>query len=164
LASDFVRIGRIVGSFGIKGQVKVAVETDFDQRFKPGSRVRLEQDWVEIKASSWHKGQLILKIVGVDDRTHADSLQWKSLSIPIDQRPKLDENQFFADDLIGMQVITDTGKALGTVDDVLAYPAQDLLQVGSVLIPMVHEFILDIDPEAKVIKIAPIEGLLEQDR
>jgi 16S rRNA processing protein RimM len=157
--SEFLRVGRIVGSFGIKGQVKVEPLTDFPERMSPGSRIRLDDNWIEIERASWHKGQLILTIEGVPDRTAADGLKWKYLEAPATERPELDEDEFYTSDLYGLEVLTAAGERLGVVDDIIEGPAHDILVVGQIMIPTVKEFVKDVDLEAERITVELIPGM-----
>ncbi|HZH98741.1 MAG TPA: ribosome maturation factor RimM [Fimbriimonadaceae bacterium] len=157
--SEFMRVGRIVGSFGIKGQVKVEPLTDFPERMSPGARIRLDNDWIEIQKASWHKNQLILTIEGVPDRTAADGLKWKYLEAPAGERPELDEDEYYTVDLINVEVFTAEGEGLGPVDDVIEGPAHDILVVGEIMIPAVKEFVKDVDLEAGRITVELIPGM-----
>jgi 16S rRNA processing protein RimM len=60
-----------------------------------------------------------------------------------------------------MDVVTTEGKAVGKVTSVLSYPAQDMLEIGETLIPVVKEFIERIDLDAKTITVKPIKGMIE---
>jgi len=159
--SKTIRVGQIVGAFGIRGQVKVKALTDFIERFDVGRQVLLNGEWAEIKASSEHKGAIILSLGGVKDRTAAEALQWAYLEAVADERPELDEDEFLSSDLIGLEAVDKTGKKLGTVKRVDRYPAHDVLVVDQVLIPAVSEFVLDVDLKAKKIVLNPIPGMFD---
>ena len=84
-----MRVGQIVGAFGIKGQVKVQPMTDFLERFQKGTRLRLKDNWVEFEAFSLHKDRPLLKLSGIDDANAAEALQWEYLEAAVDKRPEL---------------------------------------------------------------------------
>ncbi len=154
-----VRIGRIVGAHGLKGQLKVEPMTDFADRFAPGSRLRAKGRWLTVESFAMHKGRPLMKLEGVDDVQAAKDLQWEFLEaagVP----PKLEEDEYLASELVGMEVVEETGKSLGTVDEVLFLPAQDVLQVGPVMIPIVKEFVRSIDLERRRITVRLIPGML----
>lgn len=158
--SRLIRVGQIVGAFGIKGQVKVEPLTDFiEDRFDLDSTLYLKGEQVSIQTIADHKSHLIVKFKGIDDRTQAESLQWAYLEAPEDERPDLEEDEFMLEDLIGLAVITTSGERLGNVSEVLFYPAQDIIIVGEHQIPMVKEFVKDVDLEAGEIKVELIEGM-----
>jgi len=158
-----MQIGRIVGAHGLKGQVKVEPLTDFADRFAVGARVLLKGAWHTIETSTIHKGRPLIKLSEVNDLTAAEKFQWEYLEVAQDDRPDLDEDEFLIDDLIGLRVVTTEGRELGEVDDVLALPAQDVLQVGDILIPAVKEFVKDVDLDNEVITVQLIPGMLPDD-
>ena len=154
-----VRVGQIVGAFGLRGQVKVEPLTDFMERFEKGSKLLLKGDWITVVDSSVHKGRPLLKLSGVDSATAAEALQWQYLEANAEERPELEEDEFFTEDLIGLAVFTDEGEKLGEVDDVLALPAQDVLKIGEIMIPVVKEFVKDVDLETGQITVHLIPGM-----
>jgi 16S rRNA processing protein RimM len=159
----FIRIGQIVGAFGLRGEVKVQPLTDFEERFRPGARLRLKGDWVTIETSRDHKGRPLLKLSGIDDLTTAEALQWEYLEGIEEDLPELDEDEFLAEDLIGLRVVTASGEELGKVDEVLSYPAQDILRVGAIMIPMVEQFVREIDLDEEKITVELIPGMRPED-
>ncbi len=149
-----------MGAFGIKGQVKVNPLTDFiEDRFDEDASLFLKGEQVEIEELSVHKSHLIIKFKGVNDRTQAEALQWQYLEAPEDERPELEEDEFMAEDLIGLEVYTIDGERLGNVSEILFYPANDLLVVGDHEIPIVKEFVKEIDLDSKRITVKLIEGM-----
>ena len=73
--------------------------------------------------------------------------------------PELDEDEYFTEDLLDLEVFTTSGEKLGVVDDVLPYPAHDTLQVGEILIPVVKQFVKKIDLEEGRIEVELIPGM-----
>ena len=155
---DFIQIGRIVGAFGLKGELKVDPMTDFLDRFQKGSRLRLNGDWVTVESVRMHKGRPLVKLSGIDDATAAEKLQWAYLEGE-QQELELDDDEYLAEDLVGMQVFSVSGELIGEVDEVLAYPAQDILKVGEIMIPMVQQFIKEIDLEEEKITVELLPGM-----
>jgi len=159
-AKPFVRVGQIVGAHGLKGQVKVQPLSDFFDYFEPGSRLRLNDTWVEVKEAQVHKNRLLLKLVGISDRNQAEALQWAYLEAQAEE-VELEEDEYRADDLVGLHVFTTDGEDLGKVQEVLPLPAQDVLQVGTLMIPLVKQFIKNIDLDQKRITVELIPGMRE---
>ena len=143
--SELLQVGRIVSTFGLRGQVKVELMTDFEERLGKGRRLRLKDDWVVVESCSWQKDRLLLKLSGVDSIDQAKALQWEYLSVPADEEPELDEDEYLVSDLEGMKVVTVDGQELGEVDEVAEYPAQDILVIGEIMIPLAKQFVKDID-------------------
>jgi 16S rRNA processing protein RimM len=102
-----------------------------------------------------------MKLEGVNDKTAADALQWEYLEAIVTERPVLEEDEFFVEDLIGLRVVSEDGRELGKIDDIVPNPAHDILQVGAVLIPVVKEFVKEIDLEAGVVTVHLIPGLAD---
>lgn len=144
------------------GTVKVEPLTDFWERFSTGSRLRLNDTWVEVLASRVHKNRPLIRLSGVDSLTKAQALQWQYLEAPAESRPPLEEDEFLTEDLIGMRVITVEGQDLGEVEDVLRMPAHDVIQVGAVLIPAIKEFVKMVDFDTNSITVQLIPGMLEE--
>ncbi|MFN8220950.1 MAG: ribosome maturation factor RimM [Fimbriimonadales bacterium] len=160
-SDDWVSIGQIVGAFGLKGQVKVKPLTDFPSRFEPGTRLRIDGEWYEVEKVTWNNDRPLVKLDRVKKREQAEALQWKYLEVPASSLPELEEDEFLVEDLLGMKVISTDGNELGVVDDILNMPAQDILVVGKLMIPVVKEFVKDIDLDGETIKVELIPGMLE---
>jgi 16S rRNA processing protein RimM len=108
---------------------------------------------------------VVVKMVGVDSREDTEAYRQMSVFADAEDLPPLEEDEFFIHDLVGLDVSDEDGGAVGTVTDVLHLPAQDVLVVSRsgrepAMIPVVDEFIVDIDVEARRIVVRPIEGLL----
>jgi len=142
--------------------VKVVPMTDFLERFEKGSKLRLKGEWVTVEGFKIHKKRPLLRLSGVTTATAAEGLQWEYLEIPTAQKPELEEDEFLSEDLIGLKVITVEGKELGEVDDVIPMPAHDVIQVGTLLIPAVREFVKEIDFDENVMTVQLIPGMLDE--
>ena len=153
-----IRIGQIVGSFGVHGTVKVEPLTDFAERFAPGAPVFIDSCRREIVSCHWHKGQARLVLEGVGSCEEAEALRWKFLTVPASDRPSLGDGEYLSADLIGLRVL-EGGREIGRVEEVTRTPAHDLLKVNGVLIPFVRQFVKRVDLEEGVIEVELIEGL-----
>lgn len=106
-----------------------------------------------------------LKLKGVDDRTVAKRLRGKLLFVDEAHRAKLPRGQYFVHDVLGLAVSEEGGGDLGTVADVLRYPASDVYVVrgerGEILIPAVKEFIRSVDMGTRKMTVRLIEGMTE---
>lgn len=156
-----ITIGQIVGPHGIQGGVRVKALTEFAERFDKGRQVYINGVAHTIRRTMWHKDQVRLDLDGVQGRDAAEALKWAFLTVPADDLPELEEEEFLTSDLIGLEVSTVDGKPLGQVTDVLPNPAHDILVIGELLIPAVHEFVKDIDLDAGTVTVELIEGMLE---
>ncbi|HRK23221.1 MAG TPA: ribosome maturation factor RimM [Fimbriimonadaceae bacterium] len=159
--SERVPVGRIVGAFGIRGQVKVEPLTDFLERFDKGAVLYLDGEPLRITGSQIHKGRILLSFKEVPDANAAEKLQWKTLEADPIEDLELEEDEFLTEDLIGLLVLTEDGRPLGKVDNVLPYPAQDILVVDRLMIPAVKEFVRSVDLEKGQIVVRLLEGMEE---
>lgn len=157
--SEHVGIGTVVGSFSLDGRIKVAPMTDFDERFDKGRTVFLKGQPYEIGSCTWYNGQARLKLVGVDKVEQADALRGNVMTVPIDERPELQEDVYYTPDLIGLRVFDQDGTEIGTVEEVLPFPAHDLFRVGNALIPATKSFVKEISMAERTMKVELIEGM-----
>lgn len=174
-SESLLLIGRIWRAHGVRGEVKIIPETDEPERFEDLTVVYMgrtattaEPREVEsVRFQPTKRGTIVItKLVGVDSRESAEALREASVFAQEEDLPPLEEGEFFLHDLVGLSVLTDEGEQVGTVDDVIAGPAQAIIVVaragrGSVMIPAVDEFVEDINLEAGRVVIRPIEGMLE---
>lgn len=156
---NHVRVGRIVGVHGLKGEVKVEILTDFVERLDQGRRLRLQGNWVTVENARFQSGRLVLKLSGIEDVEAAKGLQWEFLEGPADERPELEEDEYITADLIGLRVMTAEGEEIGKVDDVLLMPAHDVLVVGHMMIPAVKQFVKAVDLVKGQITVELIGGM-----
>ena len=146
-------IGRVAGTFGLRGEVKVVTSDPSD--FRPGLSVRAsrnDRDLV-IAAIRPHKERLLVLFEGVEDATAAEALNGAALSARLGDLPDLPPNTYRDEDLIGMRV-TDTRLGdLGSVSSIAHYPHADMLVVGdrSFLVPMMAVYGVVIDVASKSI-------------
>jgi 16S rRNA processing protein RimM len=169
LQPEYLTVGQVVGSFGIRGELKVRVLTEFPQRFSELHTVHLgrERQSFRVDAVRLHKSQALMKLRGIDSREQSDQLIGDEVAIPLGEAWPLDQDQYYIYQMIGLMVITADGEAVGEVADVLPIGqtgANDVLVVGrtgkDVLIPLVKAFVRKIDVQAGVVVVDNIEGLL----
>lgn len=173
---ELILMGRVMRGHGIKGEVKVFCETDNPRRFESLDRVFLGRDIYsaaphEIESVRYQehakKGTLVLlKLADVDDRTAADQLRNAEVYSTADDLPPLDEGQLFLHDMVGLRVEMEDGTLVGEVKDMMRLPAHDTFVIAredkpDALVPDVEEFVVSLDMEERLLRIAPIEGLLE---
>ncbi|MBX3097643.1 MAG: 16S rRNA processing protein RimM [Fimbriimonadaceae bacterium] len=160
---DLVPIGKIVGVHGIKGAMKVEPWTDFPERFEPGAVVHLRQVAYEVIATHWHKSQVRVILDGFEKPEDVQPHIGQALYADADEELELDEDEYEVRHLIGMAVRTSDGEALGSLEHVLPSPAQDLLCVGELMIPMAKEFVKKIDFENRCITVELIPGMRNEE-
>lgn len=162
---DYVRVARIVGVHGIRGELK-ALPLDGDPDFLAGFQTfYLDGRSVTPAACRVHKGMALLKLEGVDDRTAAEALRGKDLLIRRSDA-RLPAGEYFDEELIGLDVFNgETGECVGELAKVERYPASKVYTIRGVkefLVPAVKDaFILGVDLENNRMDIRVWEGLDE---
>jgi 16S rRNA processing protein RimM len=162
-------VARIGRPHGIKGEATVELFTDQPElRFQVGNRLECDStshSSLEISGARIHKGIWLLSFKEIEDRTAIERLRGSQLFAEIEIDQESEDGTYHVEQLIGLRVLTEAEVELGKVSDVLNLPGQDLLEVetsrGERLIPMVEEFILDIDLTRGVIIVRLPEGLLD---
>lgn len=162
----FVAIGKIVGTFGLKGAIKVSPMTDFPERFKTGNRIFIEGKEYRIIRVAWHNkeskkkcSQVRLWLEGIHRIQEAQPLVGKTISASAEDKPELEENEYLFQDLIGLAVFEEKGKYLGKLKNIIRAPAQDIFCIDDLMIPAVKEFIKQIDLKEKKIVVRLIPGM-----
>lgn len=167
---DLLQVGVIAQTHGIKGEVKVFPTTDDVNRFKSLKKVILDTEKekleLEIEGVKFFKQYAILKFKGIDNINDIEKYKGKSLLVTRDNAVKLEKNEYFIADMIGMKVLTEDEQQFGTLIDVLETGANDVYIIETVdkkevLLPAIKQCILNIDIENQVMKVHIMEGLLD---
>ncbi len=157
-AAPLIRVGQVVGVFGVQGAVKVLPLTDFDDRFRPGSELVLDGETHHVEWSKEQPHGLVVKLTGLDNRTLAELHRGRYLEVPIDAVHRLPEGTYYHHQLVGLEVKTSGGRRLGRISEVLERPANDVwvARAGNVehLIPAVHGAGLEVDLDAGPVVVA----------
>lgn len=167
-----LKVGKIVNTHSLKGEVKVISSTDFEeQRFEKGTELlitRGNQVVKEVTVESYrtHRNNLLVKFVGIDSIEEAEKL--KNLQIKIDSENigELEENEYYFHEIIGCEVFDENGKSLGEISEILTPGANDVWVIKSqngkeILIPYIEDVVKKIDVENKKIDIEVMEGLID---
>jgi len=170
LTPDLLLVGQVARAHGNKGEVIVNLATDFPaQRFVVGHVLVVEHagKTVErrIAAVRFQQGRPIVALDGIVTMNDAEALAGADLKMPASALAPLPGGTFYRHDLVGCEVKDTADRVIGRVTDVEGPLEQSRLVVatdrGEVLIPMVDEICVKVDPAAKTIVVDPPEGLLE---
>jgi len=160
-----VAVGRITSAHGVKGEVSVLVLTEIEGRFASGSSLRLEDGRsLTVDAVRPNRGRLLVAFEGVPDRTAAEALAGQYLFVPASDVPPAPKGAFWPHQLVGCEVVTEGGRALGELREVVPGQANDLwIAAGpedkETLIPALAEVVLSVDLEARRVVVREIPGL-----
>ncbi|MFH1574065.1 MAG: ribosome maturation factor RimM [Acidobacteriota bacterium] len=164
-----ILIGRVGSPFGIGGEVKVVVTTDFPERLSQGARLAIRPAVGEmletlVERSRPVKGYVILKLAGIDTRTDARQLVGAEIVIQESELRALEEGRFYVFDIIGLKVRTDDGRELGEITEVLQGGGNDVYVTSDGLcIPALKDVVSRIDIHEGVMVIRPVPGLLPEE-
>lgn len=167
-----LKVGKIVNTHSLKGEVKVISSTDFEEeRFKKGSKLlitRGNQLIREVVVQSYrnHKNFLLVKFEGIDSVEEAEKLKNLQIKINSDEVGELEENEFYFHQIIGCEVFDENDKNLGKIIDILTPGANDVWVIKGengkeILIPYIEDVVKKIDITSKKVNIEVMEGLID---
>ena len=165
-----LQVGVISSTHGVRGEVKVFPTTDQVQRFKKLKEVILDtgsgQQVLKIESVKFFKQFAILKFEHYDNINDIEKYKGKSLYVTRENAVKLQKDEYFIADLIGLKVLTDEGEEFGTVKDILQTAANDVYLIEGpegkeYLFPSIKECILNVDLESGTVTVHIMDGLLD---
>ena len=166
MEKGFLVVGRVLAPWGIKGDLKIEILTDFPERFTPKQKVYIDGCAMTIERSQRHKRNIILKLAAVDSIEAVEKLRGRYLEIPHTQAYPLAEGQYYRFQIIGLEVWTTRGELLGVITDIQPTGSSDVYVVrgqdGEFLIPATEDVVKSVDLEKGRMIIEVIEGLLER--
>lgn len=165
---DLLQIGVITSTHGIKGEVKVFPTTDDNNRFKKlkDCFVEYKNEMLPMKAKGckFFKNMVILHFEGMDDINEVEKYKQCKLYVDREHAVPLGEDEYFMTDLIGMQVVTDEGRQLGNLQEIIPTGANDVYVVADedkkeMLLPAIKECILSVDMAKKLMTVHLMKGM-----
>ncbi|MGG1514672.1 ribosome maturation factor RimM [Paenibacillus oryzisoli] len=164
-------VGKIVNSHGIRGELKVVPETDFPERFDKGSELIIVdaknvQTPVTVKTSRLHKNVFIVQFEQFSNINDVEKFKGALLKIEGKHQQPLEEGEYYYHEIIGCKVVTEEGRELGEISEILTPGANDVWVVSlgkgkELLLPVIDDVVLDVDVPNKTIRIHLMEGLME---
>lgn len=170
MKKQYLESGKIVGTHGIKGEVRIDPWCDSPQFLADFDKLYLDdrgETFIEVKSRP-HKNITLCKIKGVDNIDDAQRLRGRIVYIDRDD-VKLDEGVNFVQDLIGLAVIdADSGENYGKITDVLRTGANDVYEVTSpdgqkILVPVIDEVIPARNIDEGFVLLRPMKGLFDDE-
>ena len=167
---DCFFLGTVVAKYSFKGEVLIKLDTDDPETYLSLQSFLLEDESRLIPCFTTkvqlHQSQLLrVSVEGVNSEKQADLMIGKSVYLPLDQLPKLDDDQFYFHEIIGFKVIDSVQGPIGIITGVNDTSSQVLLEVEhndkQILIPLVDELIQQLDKQKKQIYLSIPEGLLD---
>lgn len=157
-----LQIGRIVGVFGLGGEVRVHLHNRESSLLDDGRRVVLRSQEglrreVMVRTRGGAGGRVLASIEGVADREAARALMGWEILVPSMGLPPLPEGEYYHRDLIGLQVLTESGTPLGRLAEIHGHGGVDVWVVrgegDDVYIPALKRLIVSVDPERREVRV-----------
>jgi 16S rRNA processing protein RimM len=171
-STEFITLARVVKTQGRHGEIAAEVHSDIPDRFAEGMKLFAlsksgdSRREVEIENLWPHKGLLVLKFVGVDSMSDAETLIGSELQVPRTERADLELGWNYVSDLVGCAVF-DRGNEIGRIEDVLlgAGEAPLLIVAGAggkkYDVPFAEAYLEAVDLPRKQVRMTLPEGMLE---
>lgn len=167
---DLLQVGAITSTHGVRGEVKVFPTTDDAKRFSKLKEVEMETKegttTLHIKGVKYFKQFVILKFAEFDSLNDVEAIKGRKLFVTRKNAVKLQKDEFFIADLIGLKILDEEKGLEGILNDVLQTGANDVYDITltdgrNLLLPAIKDCVLNVDMENRVISIHILEGLLD---
>lgn len=163
-----LKIGKIVNTHGIKGELRVLSNSDFiDVRFKPNAKIYIDNNEYIIEDGYLHKNFVIIKLLGFDNINDVVKFKNKDIYGDILDQDVLEEDEYFNQDLEGCSVYNQDNQLRGEVIEVMIGGIYNMLRIKGDntkgIVPFNNQFIESVDIDNKKIVINEIKGLIDED-
>lgn len=149
MADELVRVGRVGRPHGLDGSFVVERPSETEALFAPGASLVAGGEEVTVEARKRAGGRLVVKLDRAVERG-------TDLAVPRSQLPEPEGDSYYVFQLVGLDVVEEGGRRLGTVQEIDSGAANDVLVLDSgVLLPMHEECVRGVDLEAGTIAVAP---------
>ena len=163
---EYLAVGFLRRPHGVQGEILMDVHTDFPQRLKAGRRLFLGSEYLPVTLAGVrpHGDALIVRLQGIDTPEAAGRFRNTWLFSRKEDLPPLPEGRFYQYQVLGLEVRDEEDRLIGTVTEILETGANDVYVVTDgtgreVLLPVIPEVILEINPEAGRLRVHLLEGL-----
>jgi 16S rRNA processing protein RimM len=168
MAIEFLAVGRVMRPHGVRGELLLEVLTEFPQHLAEGEVVYVGEAAVAhtLRRVRMQRGQrhLIIQLADCLDRNAAEAYRGQLIQIKVEQAAPLPPGRYYHHQILGLDVMTDAGEALGQITEILETGANDVYVVtgpagGELLLPALRSVILQIDLEARRMTVHLMDGL-----
>ncbi|MGH6887001.1 MAG: ribosome maturation factor RimM [Geminicoccales bacterium] len=149
-------MGRIAGSYGVRGWVKVAPQAGVQEGLAQAGEWWIDAAPVRVEQARAHSATVIAKLAGIETREQALALKGRAVALARAALPQPDEGHYYLADLLGLEVVNAQGVAFGVVRQWLTNGPQDVMEVAGErtrLLPWVPAVVKRVDLEAKLIEV-----------
>lgn len=166
----FLAVGRVIKPHGVAGEVRVELMTDRPERFGWLEAIYVGEHnprRVGVISARRHGDYVLLRLDGYPTRTEAELLRNELLQVPEAEAIPLEEGEYFLHQLLGLEVVTESGRSLGRLTSVLETGANNVFVIdgagGELLVPDIPDVVREVDVAGGRIVIRPLPGLLDDE-
>ena len=165
MKTDFLAVGRVLRPHGLRGELLLSTLTAFPEHLNEVETVYLGDPPQPHPLSGvrLHRGRLLITLADCHDRSAADPFRDQLVQIRLEAAAPRPPGRYYQHELIGLQVVTDEGEALGQVAEIISTGSADVYVVrgeqGEILLPAIRSVIRAIDTAAGQITVHLIDGL-----
>jgi len=166
---NYYKIGTIVNTHGLKGELKILSVTDFPElRYKKGKKLYIvtkeKNIAVTIKSAKVQKNMYMIVFNGLEDINLVEKYKGFDLVVSEDEQQGLEKDEYYYREIIGLTVETIEGETLGTIKEIMSPGANDVWVVNrkgqdDLLLPVIDDVIKKVDLENQKVTIELMEGL-----
>lgn len=165
---DYIKVGQIIGTFGIRGEIKLFPITSDINRFSKPVEYYIGIDGPKVTVSKYRqdKNILIIKFNEFDNINLVEKYKGEYLYISSDDLMELEEDQYYHHELIGLKVYEDA-EFIGEIVNIIENPSNDIYVVKTFngvefYLPAVKQFILNVDLDNRIMKVKLIQGMKDE--
>ncbi|MCG7382590.1 ribosome maturation factor RimM [Paenibacillus sp. ACRRY] len=169
--AEFMNVGKIVNTHGIRGELKIMPLTDFPEvRFAKNAELYLFTSdnhpiLVHVESARLHKNMYIVRLKEYGNINEVEKFKGGIAKVSKENLAELEENEYYFHQIVGCTVVTEEGENLGTISEILTPGANDVWVVKTaagkeILLPVIDDVVLDVDVNEKLVKVHLMEGLL----
>ena len=165
MEKQLIEFGKVVNTHGLKGEVKVYSYTDDEKNVLKLKKVFVNNTWYNVESMKLFKNMFLMKLVGIDDIDSTNSLINSLVYREIKDDESNEEEGYFIQDLIGLDVMDENSKKLGILTEVFRTGANDVYEITdengkTIYIPAIKDVVKKIDITSNIIVIKLMEGLV----
>jgi 16S rRNA processing protein RimM len=161
---ETIEFGKIVNTHGLKGEVKVYSYTDNEKKILKLKKVYIRGKEYKVESMRLQKQMFLMKLQGIDDIDQTKFLMNEMCFREVEKNESNDDEGYFIKDLVGMEVIDESGNTIGTLKEVFRTGANDVYEVvdknnKSIYLPAIKKVIKSIDISSRKMTVELMEGL-----
>lgn len=171
--SNLFRVGKIINTHGIRGELKVSVVTDFpEQRFQENSDLYLFdgldfQEKLKVKKARPNKNNWIISFANLADINLVEKYKNFDLYAQGIDQLEVEEGQYLYQQLINLKVVDTNKGEIGKIVEIMEMPANDVWVVdqgsyGEILLPVIDQVIKNVDLDNRIVQVELLEGLIDE--